>query len=48
MTTKKGDDAYRIRFRITDGPPDGKSVVRTRTFGPKALAYTKRDLSPSA
>lgn len=46
VTTKKGDDAYRIRFRITDGPQDGKSVVRTWTFGPKALAYTKRDLAP--
>ena len=45
-TTRSGAEAYRLRFRITDGPQAGKSVVRTWTFGPKALAYTKRDLAP--
>jgi hypothetical protein len=45
-TTKAGADAYRLRFEVTDGPQAGKTVVRTWTFGPKALPYTKRDLAP--
>ncbi|HEX4610150.1 MAG TPA: DUF669 domain-containing protein, partial [Urbifossiella sp.] len=45
-TTKAGADAYRLRFEVTDGPQAGKMVVRTWTFGSKALPYTKRDLAP--
>lgn len=45
-STKAGSDAYRLRFEITEGPHAGKSVIRTWTFGTKALPYTKRDLAP--
>lgn len=45
-TTKAGADCYRMRFQVTDGPHAGKTVLRTWTFGPKALPYTKRDLAP--
>lgn len=45
-TTRAGADAYRLRFEITAGDHAGKSVIRTWTFGPKALPYTKRDLAP--
>jgi len=45
-STKAGADAYRLRFQIIEGPHEGQSVIRTWTFGPKALAYTKRDLAP--
>ncbi|MBN9523297.1 hypothetical protein J0H58_33090 [bacterium] len=45
-TTKRGDDAYRLRFLIADGPEAGRTVVRTWTFGPRAMPYTKRDLAP--
>jgi hypothetical protein len=45
-TTKAGADAYRMRFEITEGPQTGKTVIRTWTFGAKALPYTKRDLAP--
>jgi hypothetical protein len=44
-TTKAGADAYRLRFEITEGEHAGKTVLRTWTFGLKALPYTKRDLS---
>lgn len=44
-TTKAGADAYRLRFQVTDGPHEGQTVIRTWTFGPKALPYTKRDLA---
>lgn len=44
--TRKGDDAYRIRFEITEGEHAGKTVPRLWTFGPKAITYTKRDLTP--
>lgn len=43
--TKAGADAYRVRFEITAGEQSGKTVVRTWTFGPKAIGYTKRDLA---
>ena len=29
-----------------EGPHAGKTIIRTWTFGAKALPYTKRDLSP--
>lgn len=45
-TTKAGADAYRLRFEVTEGPHQGRTVIRTWTFGPKALPYTKRDLAP--
>jgi hypothetical protein len=44
-TTKAGADAYRIRFEVTEGEHVGKTVIRTWTFGPRALPYTKRDLA---
>ncbi len=31
---------------MTNGEHTGRSIVRTWTFGEKALKYTKRDLSP--
>jgi hypothetical protein len=45
-TTRAGADAYRLRFEVTEGEHAGKTVVRTWTFGPKAVGYTKRDLAP--
>jgi hypothetical protein len=44
-STRAGADAYRMRFEVTEGPHAGKTVIRTWTFSPKALPYTKRDLS---
>ena len=43
--TRSGADAYRLQFEITEGEHAGKTVLRTWTFGPKALPYTKRDLA---
>lgn len=45
-TTQAGADAYRIRFEIAGGEQAGRTVVRTWTFGSKALPYTQRDLAP--
>ena len=45
-TTKAGGDAYRLKFEVTEGEHKGKSVIRTWTFGTKAITYTKRDLAP--
>ena len=45
-STRAGDDAYRMRFEVTEGEHAGKTVIRTWTFGAKALCYTKRDLAP--
>jgi hypothetical protein len=44
-TTKAGADAYRLQFKIAEGEHVGKTVIRTWTFSPKALPYTKRDLA---
>src|SRR5262245_61657029 len=44
--TRLGRDAYRIRFRVTEGPHAGQTVARMWTFGARALPYTKRDLAP--
>jgi hypothetical protein len=43
--TKKGDDAYRINFEITEGEHKGKRTSRTWTFTDKALPYAKHDLA---
>lgn len=45
-STKAGADAYRLRFEIMEGKHKGQTVIRTWTFGEKAMAYTKRDLFP--
>ena len=44
--TKAGADAYRLKFEVTEGEHAGQTVVRTWTFGAKALPYTTRDLAP--
>ena len=44
--TKAGKDAYRLKMEVTEGEHAGKTVVRTWTFGAKALPYTTRDLAP--
>jgi hypothetical protein len=45
-TTKDGADAYRMRFEVSEGPQCGRTVIRTWTFGEKAIRYTRRDLLP--
>lgn len=45
-STKAGAEAYRFRFEVTDGEYAGHTVIRTWTFGPNAIPYTKRDLAP--
>jgi len=45
-STKAGKDAYRMRMEVTEGEHVGKTIVRTWTFGEKAMAYTKKDLAP--
>ncbi|MFO0842094.1 MAG: hypothetical protein U0797_06785 [Gemmataceae bacterium] len=45
-STRAGADAYRIRFVVSDGEQRDRTVVRTWTFGAKALPYSKRDLAP--
>jgi hypothetical protein len=44
--TMAGEAAYRMRFEVTEGQEVGRSVIRTWTFGPKAIGYAKRDLQP--
>jgi hypothetical protein len=44
-STKAGADAYRLRFEIAEGEQKGKTIIRTWTFAPKAVGYTKRDLA---
>lgn len=45
-TKAAGADAYRMRFEVTEGLHAGKTVIRTWTFGPKAIGYTKAALAP--
>jgi hypothetical protein len=45
-STKTGADAFRLRFEITEGEQRCKTVIRTWTFGARALPYSKRDLAP--
>jgi hypothetical protein len=42
--TKKGAPGYRLRFEVTEGEFAGKTVIRTWTFGVKAIGHTKREL----
>jgi hypothetical protein len=44
--TQAGAEAYRIRFEVIEGEHTGRTLIRTWTFGEKALPYTKRDLAP--
>jgi hypothetical protein len=46
VQTRAGADAYRLRFEVAEGEHARQTVIRTWTFGPKALPYTKRDLAP--
>lgn len=43
--TKKGDDAYRMNFEVTDGEHRGRRISRTLAFTEKAIGYAKRDLA---
>ena len=45
-TTRAGADAYRLRFEVTEGEYKGKTVIRTLTFGAKALSHTQAALAP--
>ncbi len=45
-TTKAGAEAYRLRFEISEGPNAGRTLIRTWTFGPKAVQYAKKELAP--
>ena len=44
--TKKGDDAYKIVFEVSEGEHKGRRVPRTYVFTDKAVTYSKRDLAP--
>jgi len=46
VQTRSGNDGYRIRFEVTEGPHAGKTLIRIWTFSPKALPYARRDLAP--
>ena len=43
--TKKGDDAYRMTFEVSEGELRARRVSRTWTFSEKAIGYAKRDLA---
>jgi hypothetical protein len=45
-STRAGAEAYRLRFEVIEGEHAGRTVIRTWTFSPKAMQYTKRDLAP--
>lgn len=45
VQTKKGDDAYKMVFEVSEGEHRGRRVSRTWTFSQKAIAYAKRDLA---
>jgi hypothetical protein len=44
VQTRSGNDGYRIRFRIAEGPHAGRLVFRTWSFSERALPYARRDL----
>lgn len=37
--TKAGAEAYRMRFAVAEGEHEGQTVLRTWTFGAKALPF---------
>jgi hypothetical protein len=43
-TTRAGAEAYRMRFEITEGPQAGRTLVRTWTFGEKAMTEPGLDV----
>lgn len=43
--TKRGDDAYRMTFEVSEGEHKGERVSRTWVFSEKAIGYAKRDLA---
>jgi hypothetical protein len=45
VQTRSGNDGYRVKFRIIEGPYAGRFAFRTWSFSERALAYAKRDLS---
>lgn len=45
MTTRKGDDGYRMRFVISEGPHANRVLTRIWTFSERAMPYSKRDLA---
>jgi hypothetical protein len=44
VQTRSGNDGYRIRFRIAEGPHAGRLVFRTWSFSERGLPYARRDL----
>jgi len=45
IQTRSGNDGYRVKFRIVEGPYAGRFVFRTWSFSERALPYSRRDLS---
>jgi hypothetical protein len=45
VQTRSGNDGYRIKFKIIEGPHAGRFAFRTWSFSERALAYAKRDLA---
>jgi hypothetical protein len=45
VQTRSGNDGYRVRFEVAEGPRAGRPVFRTWTFSERAMPYTKRDLA---
>src|SRR5262245_61573882 len=43
--TRKGADAYRVVFEVTEGDQRGRRLSRTWVFSDKAVGYAKRDLA---
>ena len=45
IQTRSGNDGYRVKFRIVEGPYAGRFAFRTWSFSERALPYARRDLS---
>ena len=45
MQTKRGDDAYRMNFEVTEGEHSRRRLSRIWTLSEKAIGYSKRDLA---
>lgn len=43
--TKKGADAYRVVFEVTQGEYERRRISRTWVFSERAVMYSKRDLA---